>query len=189
VLLIALGLSLAAPGPARAETVRGRDGRGDVVHVNVEDAGDVSRAPRLRVGDLVGSRVTYGRHRITIVARFAELHQRRDTIGFSTTLRYADHVRFRYANVVVWLMDGRWQGISRLYGAANTDQCRLRHQVDFSQNWIRVSLPARCLGTPDWVRAMLLSASMNDGSDTWESDAMPYQDGYVGRFGPRVRRG
>ena len=182
---VALVVALATPTVARAETWLGNDWDGDVVHVDNTDASEVSWASDVAFGDLTAARVTYHHGRVVAVAHFAELDKSRDTFGFSVTLRHADRIRFLYTNAVVWVRDGHWRGTAALYGDQAGERCSVGHLVDYRRDLIRLTVPARCLGSPRWVRAMMLSASMVDGAETWESDSLP---GPAGVFGPRVHR-
>ncbi|MFN8188876.1 MAG: hypothetical protein U0R78_00315 [Nocardioidaceae bacterium] len=183
--LLAVIVVLGTPAASRAETWLGPDWDGDVVHVDATDASDVSWANDVAFGDLTGARVSYRQGRVVADAHLAELDHSRDTFGVSVTLRHADRIRFLYTNAVVWVRDGHWRGTARLYGDVASARCEVDHVVDYRRDVIRMSIPSRCLGSPRWVRAMMLSASMVDGAETWESDSLP---GPAGVFGPRVHR-
>lgn len=64
-------------------------------------------------------------------------------------------------------------------------ECQVRSVIRYDVNKVRLSMPARCLGTPDWIRAY--TAAYTQSPKRTMVDTSP--DNLTGRPGVRITRG
>jgi hypothetical protein len=142
---VAVCVGLAA-APASAERVTGTDKSGDVGRL-VEDR--ISRAARPTV-DVETWAVRYGDHRISAVVGFRDLQPRGRRLETSLVLFQDEQSRVTQVDVVA--RRGDRAGTARVQGAP---RCDVRHRIDYRRDLVRVSFPARCIGRPRVVEALV----------------------------------
>lgn len=185
--LLSVALLTALPAAAQAQSRSARDARHDIVNIKGRNPDIRYRLPGMRLGDLTGSRVTYTRHRITVVTRFRELNHRRPDFYLGLPMAYVNRDgRLKTFEPLVLVADRDWGGQVMPDGPRD---CRFAHRIDYRRDTIRVSFPSSCIGSPAWVRTAAISLSFHRGYVA--VDMMPRQNVMGSRieYGVRVHRG
>lgn len=161
VLVAALvGLSLqallstsATAGEQRVSEVVLHDAVGDVWATPV--GGDVfAPAPERRNGDITRARLSYREHALVVRVAFARL---RPTLRSRVDLSLRTDLGRRQAEVA-W-STARPAGAHYVWGA-NGDMLKcdgVTHLVDREAGVVRLRIPGRCFGNPQWVRGALIA--------------------------------
>lgn len=175
-------LVVAATSTSVAETATDRDPRHDVVRYSENGVKDV---PRHANGDIVRHRIRYSDHRITSVIRFAELHHNAPVswIGVPIMWPAGDGERGHGELEVEVRRSGPAQGKAS-FGGGDAD-CPVRSVIRYKLNRVRLSMPARCLDTPRWIRAWV--GAYTQFSSHTMFDTSPNDP--TGKPGMRITRG
>jgi hypothetical protein len=170
---------------ASAESVDGRDRRGDVRRHQADDKPEA--APNRADGDLVGYQYRYSNHRFEAVLKFQELKRWVPYRYVGVLLTWTGEVQSEFTELEVEATPRRSGGRATLNG---TD-CPVRHGIDYRRNRITMSFPTRCIDNPRAMRASTTSAIGNRVNNPTVSfiDRMPRPGEYEGDNGIKVRRG
>lgn len=174
-----------ATGVASAESVDGRDRRGDVRRYQ---EGDKPKAvPNRADGDLVGYQYRYSNHRFKAVLGFRELKRSAPYRYVGVLLTWTGEVQSEFTELEVEGTPRRPRGRATLDG---TD-CPVRHAIDYRRNRITMSFPTRCIDNPRVMKASATSAIGDRAGDptVFFVDRMPRPGEYEGDNGVKVRRG
>ena len=186
--MVAVALMAVPANTARAESKVFTDDRHDVAYVNRYDPSITSPAPTTALGDLTKFKVSYSQHRVTAVARFRELNHRGRWFAVDIMYEYAVRGSVEYVQAVVLVRHRHPRG--EVVRPGDQARCRFTHHVSYRRDSIRLSLPAKCLGYPRWLRPSIHADSWFKGSDDYYGfDVMPWQHGDIVRFGQRLHRG
>lgn len=190
---LAAGAIGATAVPATAQTVRHHDATHDVTRSIGDDMGNAQFVPRRHEGDITWVRATYRHDSLYLSMRFRDLAMvhRKQTHGFvidtDTGLEHdalvTSGAKYPRGNAVLTTRRGGYL------------PCPIRHRVSYRYNIVSVTVPARCLHNPRWVKVAYL-----EYQQTWNFDpsAATYQDSGYGSgrildfdtmFGPKVHRG
>ncbi|MBB6626237.1 hypothetical protein H5V45_02775 [Nocardioides sp. KIGAM211] len=188
-LTVALAGSLALTGPANAESVTARDARHDVSYVDFTvDEPVAEPAPQHANGDVTRLRVRHGLRRIKAVAVFRELNRQSPRLRANLELQWPGTHQLEYTDVHVRAGRGNWAGTATLTGDGD-HRCEVATHVDLVANTLTVAFPRTCLGSPRWVRALVVVSTTDDVRDP----TYVYYDQGPGRrrerFTPRVHAG
>ena len=168
------GLITSLSAPAYADTWSRPDQRGDVAKI-IEGKGNVSlkSAPRNRTTDI--TRLTV-RHNADTVAFDVRVRDLTETITRSVVALIKTPEGLR----VVFVESMSFSGVfkqSALAGKRLGTCPRLRKELDYAANVVRIVVPRRCLGNPDWVRVGL---QMSTSSQSFRH--LAYDQMFVGRL-------
>lgn len=141
-------------------------------------------APRHANADIVHHRISYGDRRITSAIRFAELHHRAPMLWVGIPIMWPEGGGERaYGEMAVQVRrHGPAQGTASFGGEA---ECDVRSVIRYDVNRVRLSMPARCLGLPRWIRAH--AAAYTQFPQRVMVDTSP--DNLAGDPGVRLTRG
>lgn len=182
VLVSAALLVGAASAASVADVSADRDPRRDVMRYS-EDGEDL--APDHRNGDIVRHRLTYGDRRITAVIRFAQLRHNAPFLWIGVPITWPEgNGAIGYGDIEVEV-DGDGPAQGHAYFGSNDADCRVRSRISYRTNRARLSIAARCLGRPSWVRAF--TAAYTEFPDHRFVDTSP--DNLSGGRGVRLNRG
>lgn len=135
----------------------------------------------------VDFRRAVGEHRanaVTVTMRFVNLRRLRPQ-DFVVRVRSSEGFR----RAIVSTGPGSWAGTARLLDRSEHEvRCpRLGHDIDYGRDRVRVRIPRRCLGEPDWVRLAISAYFFRPMSALSDN---PHDDGpeptYTGRLRPPV---
>ena len=179
---------LAAAGAASAQGLRIRDGQHDMWAGTASDQpSQLTAAPHRSTGDAVDVRLRNGARNVVVTEDFARLDRsgQGDLYGF--TLRTDARV-WRSIQVEAYRRTG-WAGslaMVRRNGRAVTCD-GLAARIDYGNDLVRLRIPRRCLGDPQWVRLSAMDAHITL-NDSWVVDN-PFnaQASFTG-WSPRVAR-
>jgi len=193
---LALAALVVTIAPAGAQTIRHRDARHDVIRTGFNSTAKYVLAPNRREGDITAVRATYSRHSLFLSMRFRKLS-------------LVKRLQWHYFGIVT--SDGRVRAAivnsGRRYphgtsALMNNDdkylRCRVHHRVSYRRALVSIRIPARCLGTPDWVRVGFGEASIprnlfGDGpvfqDDGYLKGTPANADNNDITYGPKVHRG
>lgn len=193
--IVALGAVL-TPAPALAGVLSGRDDSGDVLHHEVLPSGEPAEGtevPGHRNIDLTDYRVRYDEHRIRVALDFRELHRREPVMLLQARFRWAGPGQYHYAEAVARATTEKPAGTARLTSGI---RCDIDHEIDYAADRATLSFPARCIGSPRWVRFnafVLTTDRIPRPTHAYVDDVHqvldPGDDGAVERFSRRILRG
>ena len=161
---------LGVAGAASAEGLSIRDAQHDMWAGAASDQPSQFRAaPHRSTGDVLSVRLRHGARNVVITERFARLDRSGlgDLYGFK--LRTDERV-WRQVQVEAYRRSG-WGGtLSMFRRNGRSVTCnRLVAQIDYGNNLVRVRVPRRCLGDPQWVQLSAMDAHITL-NDTWVVD-------------------
>lgn len=179
--LTLLGLMVAIGPPASADTWSRGDARRDVAQVKFTktDFG-LQRAPRNRTTDLTRLTVSHQAQTISMRIRVRNLTE---TEGRSiiAILRTPQGLRA----VMVETSTSSFVFKQPAIAAKRLGNCpRLRKEFNYAANVIRIVVPRRCLGNPQWVRVGLQMSTIDNNFRTLAID-----DALTGRLRMRDLNG
>lgn len=183
-----LTLGLASPAHA-AQNVR-TDASNDVVRMSLESEGVPQPAPNANQGDIRRFVVDHRATNVLVTARFNDLVRGKQHHYHVLQLLTAD---VRNDVEIAVEPGGRAQGTTTYTNRAGRRvACAgLETNIDWSTNVLRVKIPRKCLGNPNWVRAGYGYFRITPKWDLFADEA--YRNGAIGEekpaFGPRVHRG
>jgi hypothetical protein len=166
-LAILAALVVLAPA-ASAERTISRDGAGDTWSPEGYDGWEPTGSPPNV--DLVRTSLNHRAARVVLTARYTDLVRGEDVIDFTVRLRSAAGRAWRlfvyasYDSPVTFRMVERAPDRSACAGFAGT--------LSFARNTVRLVVPRRCLGNPDWVKYGALAERYNEGAGLSVDDAL-----------------
>jgi hypothetical protein len=161
------------PAPLQAEELSTGDGEGDVWEAVYDDFGVLEEwveAGTVVNGDVISTKARHSAKRIVFVTRYASLVRGPGENRFLTQqrMRFADGST---ASVQVHT-SRRWRGESYVADddtGSGMPCARLRHEIDYHTDRVRVSFPRACVKRPSWLRYVGLAYAWS-GSDTETGD-------------------
>ncbi|UMG92926.1 hypothetical protein [Nocardioides sp. TF02-7] len=218
VLAAALALLLLLPATAQAERWTSPDPRGDVEGWHF----DPDPEPCGTVTDLDGSaevnsditRVTvrHGRRPVEVTVRFRDLvhaleqsvwiHFRTPRAGWRLSVYRWEETPGKFDTFVFLGRDPKGRGPGEADDCGSSviswigDGCRVQRRVHLAEDYLRVSVPRRCLRDPRWVRVAVRAHQWVDPDDPADESSSSFSDEWDGGtrlsrwlppFGPRVR--
>jgi hypothetical protein len=187
-LAVAAGLTVAAAGPAAAQSHTHVDQRGDVHSISMEPE-EQTPAPNVKNGDIVRTAIHHRQHRIAIRVKFADLRR----VGFrSDGIRIVTNEGVR-REVMTMAGPGMWRGEAEMYRPNGRPvECDIKLGMDYDKNVVTVSFPRTCVSDPRWVRVGVASFwAQKDSEKAFVDDAQ--RDGKLSENGsklsPRLTRG
>jgi hypothetical protein len=187
-LAVAAGLSVAAAGPAAAQSHTHLDARGDLTSYDMQSEQEAP-APNVKNGDIVRTALHHRQHRIAVRIKFADLRRagfRGDIIRVVTN----DGVR---RDVETFAGPGMWRGEAEMMRPnAQTVDCDINLRMDYDKNVVTVSFPRSCVNDPRWVRIGVGSFWLQmENEKAYADDAQ--RDGKISdngfKLSPRLKRG
>lgn len=191
-LALATVLAVMAPTSAHAGTYHHSDAAHDVVTFT-DDDGHVTAAPDRANGDIVTSGVTYGSKRVTLAMKYAAIDKSEDLAEhFFSIVTSKGKVR----TFLLLASSNHPQGsLIRTTGRGKKFSCKGVHwSIGYGARIVSLSVPARCLGKPKWVRGAMLSLDVDDFAPDNppafldDSNTTGFTDDSTPRYGPRVYR-
>lgn len=179
---------LAAAGAASAQGLRIRDGQHDMWAGAASDQpSQLTAAPHRTTGDVVGVRLRHGARNVVVTEDFARLDRsgQGDLYGF--TLRTDARVR-RSVQVEAYRRTG-WAGSLAMFRRnGRAVRCdRLTARIDYGNDLLRLWIPRRCLGDPQWVQLSAVDAHITL-NDSWVVDNPFNAEASFTGWSPRVAR-
>jgi hypothetical protein len=189
--LLATSVVLLGAAPALAGSEIVRDPGGDVRVTSAAGQFPATEvAPRHRVGDIVGGRVSFGRD-LVITMRFRSLDARHRQEDFEARIRTSDDHDPWVA--VLSMAPGQTPGLPPFFFVldpqGDTPGCGSGH-LRRATRTVTITLPASCLGNPRWVKVAGYSVFHQDPTHVYYDDAR--SDGVVDghwTYGPRLTPG
>lgn len=170
VLPVLTAAALAVPTAASAGTLTHSDPAGDVVAIDLTSAGgSMTPAPTRANGDIVATRLTYVGSTVRVKVRFRDLARKGTLI---TELAIKSGRSFRYVELTA--RPGAYAGRLKVTTHADAPvKCAgTTHTIDYTANTELLTIPARCLGGPSWVRIGVGEITTEDGfRHAWGDDA------------------
>lgn len=151
VLVVALGL-IAAPAFAERSVIK--DARHDVWEEGGGAMPVMVPSKRVTNVDVTGMTVRHRTRVVTITVRYVELTRRH----LNKIVVYGDLITDAGTEVFPTVVSepGHPKGRHFLFGQALSSapvRCpRMEHRIDYRRNYIRMTIPRRCLGRPAWVQ-------------------------------------
>jgi hypothetical protein len=187
-LAVAAGLTVAAAGPATAQSLTHADQRGDVQSFSMESE-EQTPAPNVKNGDIVRTALHHRQHRIAVRIKFAQLRR----VGFrSDAIRIVTNEGVR-RHVLTHAGPRMWRGEAEMYRPNGRPvECDIKLGMNYDKNVVNVSFPRSCVSDPRWVRLGVGSFwSQTDSDSAFVDDAL--RDGKVSENGfklsSRLKRG
>jgi hypothetical protein len=149
-----------APAAAYADAAVTSDPKGDVL-VYSGDSETPTKDPSVTQGDIVSSAVDYGPRRVTLAVHFRDLAMSGD--GFYSVFRIRTN-EGRLREVDLFAGPGQWSGTTETVNARHDKvRCRgVRHNIYYTANLARISIPSRCLSRPRWVETAIGAVDIKD---------------------------
>ena len=144
------------------EMVRG-DAAKDVTLLTISDASSTATVdPDVADGDITRLRAAHAKYRVKARLKFRALTKNGNESAHSFRIQTDSD----YFQVVTFAYPGSWKGQTEIFSGMKDVRCRgLRHEVDYVDDTVSVSVPRSCLGRPRWVRiGAVTSQSVNDGT-------------------------
>ncbi len=200
-----LGLALVSSlvsSPAHAATKRIPDARGDVVTTTIdfdapEDEMPVLAPSVVANGDVLWTQLRHSRQRIELTVRYAELRRTNELSSWSFQLRGSNGQR-RDLELMAGQLAPRGETELTRPGGRTVCPRAVRHRLDYGTKTVTVSMPRRCVGSPQSVQVRGLGLWMRglfEDTSTVEVflDDLTRTGGTVAslgtRWSPKVRRG
>ncbi|HSJ19223.1 MAG TPA: hypothetical protein VK964_01495 [Nocardioidaceae bacterium] len=186
-LAVAAGLTLAAAGPAVAQSHTHLDARGDVTAYSMQTE-EEAPAPNVKNGDIVRTALHHRQHRIAVRIKFVDLRR----VGFrGDGIRVVTNEGVR-REVTTFASPGMWRGEAEMMRPnGNPVDCDIKLGMDYDKNVVTVSFPRKCVSDPRWVRIGVGSFwAQMEAEKAFMDDAQ--RDGKVYenlRLSPRLKRG
>ncbi|HET7355491.1 MAG TPA: hypothetical protein VFJ09_02340 [Nocardioidaceae bacterium] len=179
---------LAVAGAASAQGLRIRDVKHDMWAGAASDQPSQFRAaPHRATGDVLSVRLRHGPHNVVVTERFARLDRsgQGDLYGFR--LRTDERV-WRDVQVQAYRRSG-WGGtLSMFRRNGRSVSCdRLVARIDYGRDLLRLRVPRRCLGDPQWVQLSAVDAHITLHG-TWVVDNPHNNEASFSGWSPRVSR-
>jgi hypothetical protein len=184
---VTAGLTVAAAGPATAQSLTHLDQRGDVQSISMESE-EQSPAPNVKNGDIVRTAIHHRQHRIAVRIKFAQLRR----VGFrGDFVRVVTNEGVR-RDVMAFAGPGMWRGEAEMTRPNGKPvECDIRLGIDYDKNVVTMSFPRKCVSDPRWVRVGVGSFwSKGETEEAYMDDAQ--RDGKVTEYlklSPRLKRG
>ena len=174
--------------PALGEALKDSDAVGDVSDLTDEDA--IVPVPDRTLNDVSTTKLTYGARRVAIRVSYADLQKVGEGHGFFVDMYTTEKSR----HLQLSAFPGDWSGQTQMYTAKwkETSCDDVRHEIDYADDIMKVSFPARCLGSPRWVNFRVVAFAEDDGSyydDALSDDPISSADGNWLSWSGRVHRG
>lgn len=175
-----------AAGAASAGELTLTDARGDMWTMNPDTTSDVMYvpAPNAKNGDFIRSTFRLTAKRVTVVSKFVDVAK----VG-----KYDFSMRMRDQNTKKHIVDVRATPRNRAgsatlstYSGSPVD-CTVSHKIDYDRNTVRVSFPAKCIGTPRYLQFTALD--FIEGKTTFWIDNPHHEKAIPRGWTTRVRRG
>jgi hypothetical protein len=180
--LLAVPLVLAAP--ASAQTLRGSD-PGHDVHKFDTATFSQHRAAGQADADLKRYSLRYRGATIRVVEQFRALDHSEPLLAVGGSFKLPGGTT---RDLIVRAQKGNWGGTAKL---ERRPECGVTHHLDYANARAVITVPATCLGTPDWVRFQFDAVT----TDSWRNPSYLYADVAPGtsimrtRYTPRIHRG
>ena len=184
--LLALALS---PATAHAEKSQSDDSSGDVIRLSYATGSEeTSPAPDNVETDVLKSVANHSAKRVKIKFKFADLlsGSGRASVGASIKTNKENY------DLTLFRLKGFKRGLQLKDLEGNTIRCAgKKKDVDAVRDFIKISVPRSCLGSPRWIRVGIAAIS-ESGADTFADDAL--RSGGIRKsgnltFGPKLKRG
>ena len=160
VVVTALALALVSTGAASAREVTVGDARHDVWRTNPK-----AKAPSVRNGDVVRTQFLHGPRNVVVRSRYVDLRKVGRYAQF--TVRIENGAR-RYREVMVETSRTSRNGSTRVFDRrGDRVACKVRHQISYSANTVRIEVPRSCLNRPTYVRGTAASYWANQDGDLY----------------------
>jgi hypothetical protein len=184
---VAVGLTVAAAGPAAAQTLTHVDQRGDVRSFAMQ-TDEEAPAPNMKNGDIARTVLQHRQNRIAVRIKFVALNRagfRGDVIRIVTN----DGVR---RNVETFAGPGMWRGQAEMTRPnGDTVECDIKLSMNYDKNLVTMSFPRSCVKDPRWVRIGVVSYWLQMSTEkAYADDAQ--RDGRINehiKLSPRLKRG
>lgn len=180
--LLAVPLLLAAP--ASAQTLRGIDPGHDVQKFDTTTFTHTKAAGHPDA-DLRRYAVQYRGDTIRVTETFRALDHSEPVLAVGGSFKLPDGSSH---DLIVRAQKGNWGGTAKL---AKRPGCALSHHLDYANARAVITVPASCLGTPQWIRFEFDAVT----TDSWRNPSYLYADVAPGtsimrdRYTPRIHRG
>jgi hypothetical protein len=147
-LAVAAGLTLAAAGPAAAQSHTHLDARGDLISYSGQ-SDEETAAPNVKNGDIVRTALHHRQHRIAVRIKFVDLRR----VGFrGDAFRIVTNQGVR-RDVMAFAGPGTWRGEAEMMRPnGNPVECDIKLGIDYDKNVVTMSFPRSCVKDPRWVR-------------------------------------
>lgn len=180
--------------PANAQTVRHHDTTHDVVKISTSDDGQGTVQRDRRQGDITWVRATYSKRSLFLSMRFRQLAKQHRKQLHYFSIRTSGGIEHE---AIVDSGTKYPRGNASLTTASGGFlHCPLQHRVSYRHAVVTVTVPARCLGNPRWVRV-----GYGEAAEQWSpmsNKPIFADDGYYSGpldadsavvYGPEVHRG
>ena len=180
--LLAVPLVLAAP--ASAQTLRGTDAGHDVHKFDTATFSQ-QRAAGHADADLKRYSVHYRGATMRVVEQFRALDHSEPLLAVGGSFKLPGGTT---RDLIVKAQKGNWGGTAKL---EHRPGCALTHHLDYATARAVITVPASCLGTPDWVKFQFEAVT----TDSWKTPSYVFADVAPGtsimrtRYTPRIHRG
>jgi hypothetical protein len=156
------------PPAASADNKVSRDGAGDTWSPEGFDGWEATGSPRNV--DLVRTSLNHRAARVVLTARYTDLVQRDDEIDLTFSLRtnagraWRLFVRASYNDPATFRLGERAPDRTECDGVTGS--------LSYARDTVRVVVPRRCLGNPQWITYAALAEMYNEGDGLFIDDAL-----------------
>ena len=157
-LLVALtmgaGLVAATPGAAQARTVTDTDDVKDVSRLVDPAANDFEAAPRHRLNDVKSTDIIHTSEKVGAELTLAQLSK-------TDVLRWGVEITSSKGEVrqaTLFARKGNWSGELSVHDPESGEgvECG-RHDIDYADDVVRITLPKDCIGAGRWMRFRVIA--------------------------------
>ncbi|PVG81236.1 hypothetical protein DDE18_19000 [Nocardioides gansuensis] len=172
--------------PASAARLDTTDPAGDVWKIIDANAAESRPTDHVVNVDVTGVWIKHGARRVVVKASFAELTLNDDTVTFWIDVKSDRRLE---RSVQVWSSPEAEDGDAKVLDetGSETGCVGLTHVIDRDLDRITVTVPARCLGRPTWLRHKAWASALTDRG--WFIDPAGTGGSEQAAWSARIRRG
>jgi hypothetical protein len=155
---------VAAAAPANADSRTLKDGKGDTWNVSGETPKKASGHPQ---ADIRKVSVRHSARKLSFTVKVQNLKKSGNVVGTQVGIDTASDVSYTAS---VAGEPGAWRGRAMLY-ASDGGTCSPKGSMDYRKDVMRMTVPTRCLGNPEWVKIQVLGIHLNSNDKAFIDDA------------------